>query len=247
MKTFIVILSFLFGSCEAIAQSNDCYKRLFQRGIEEFNKGNFSQAILKWKTAKDDCPDATLSDKKNLDSWIIKATEKQKLVLVDTKKTSPNIKVVTKKETVIKTVLKRDTIYVIKRDTTYIDKPVEKIIYKDRPVEKIVYVDKPVEKIVYRDRPEPYHQFGKGNGKITLFKTCNCYALKFWIDGEYAGSTSNIFSDGNNPECGNAYAVSKIVLSGKHRVQGEDNEGHSWDFYVTVYEDQCLVQGVRQN
>ncbi len=99
-------------------------------------------------------------------------------------------------------------------------------------------------RIEYRNKPEPYHPYGKGNGKLTLYKTCNCYNLKFWIDGEYAGQTKSIFSS-YDPSCGQEGTVSKIVLAGKHRIQGEDQENHSWDFYVTVTEDQCLVKGVK--
>jgi hypothetical protein len=97
---------------------------------------------------------------------------------------------------------------------------------------------------VYKEKPEPYHQFGKGNGKLTLFKTCNCYNLKFWIDGEYVGSTGSIFNSGD-PSCSANGTVSKVVLAGKHHIEGKDEENHSWDFYVTVFEDQCLVKGVK--
>ena len=95
----------------------------------------------------------------------------------------------------------------------------------------------------YRNKPEPYHPYGKGYGKITLYKTCNCYNLQFWIDGEFAGQTKSIFSS-YDPSCGQEGTVSKIVLAGKHRIQGEDKENHSWDFYVTVTEDKCLVKKV---
>jgi hypothetical protein len=233
MKGIVFFLSLSFFIVDAIAQNNDCYKRLLQRGIEEFDKGNYDQAILKWQTAKDNCPDVTASEKKILNNWITKAVTNQKSSLNDTSTPSRKIKTITQRDNIINT-------------SKVIEKSVEKIVYVDRPVEKVVYVEKPVEKIVYVDRPEPYHQFGKGYGKITLFKSCNCYNLKFWIDGEYIGFTSSIFNPGN-PECGNVNAVSKIVLSGKHRIQGQDEEGNNWDFYVTVYEDQCLVKGVRQN
>lgn len=127
----------------------------------------------------------------------------------------------------------------------------EKIVYKDTVIykespPKIEYRDKIVyqDKIIYQEKPEPFHQYGKGNGKITLFKTCNCLNLKFWIDGEYAGQTKTIFSS-NGPECGELGAVSKRVLSGKHHITAQDEENHSWDFYVTIIEDECLVRGVK--
>lgn len=128
----------------------------------------------------------------------------------------------------------------------------DKIVYKDRPVveyqDRIVYKDRPVveyqDRIVYKDKSETYHPYGKGYGKITLFKSCNCYNLKFWIDGNYAGQTNEIFNS-IKPYCGQNGTVSKIILSGKHRVQGKDQENHYWDFYITLSEDQCLVMGVK--
>ena len=99
---------------------------------------------------------------------------------------------------------------------------------------------------IYKDKPEPYHPYGKGYGKLTLFKNCNCYNLKFWIDGEFAGTTSIIFSL-NYPVCGENGTVSKIVLAVKHYIQGKDQENHSWNFYITSKEDECLVHGVNSN
>jgi len=129
---------------------------------------------------------------------------------------------------------------IIYRDTIiYKEKIVfrDTVIYKEHPP-KIEYRDK----IIYQEKPEPYHPYGKGNGQITLFKTCNCYNLNFWIDGELAGQTRNVFR--SDPACGDPGAVSKVVQSGKHHITARDEENHSWDFYVTVIEDECLVKGV---
>lgn len=229
MKGTTFLLSLLFFSVSVVAQNSDCYKRLLQRGIEEFEKENYSQAILKWQTAKDNCPDVTANEKKMLDSWIAKANEKQKITSGDTTKISTNIKVITKRDTLIKTVLKRDTIYVVKKDTTYVD----------RPVEKIVYVDKPVEKIVYRDRPEPYHPYGKGKCKIVVYTSCsNGGTTKVWIDGNYAGSFSIYLATGS-PSCDGSGFVSLVTISGKHHILAQDDSNREWDFHITVDEDEC--------
>ena len=247
MKVIIFLLSISLFSNEAISQNSDCYKRLLQRGIEEFDKENYSQAILKWKTAKDNCPDVTVNEKKSLDNWIIKATEKQKTISVDTTKTLTNIKVIIKRDTLIKTVLKRDTLYVIKRDTTYIEKPFEKKVYVDRPVEKIVYVDKPVEKIVYRDRPEPYHPYGKGNCKILVYVICRQGSpTKVWIDGEYAGTFEGYYEN-HEPDCDNIYSVKKITLSGKHHIQTQDSYNRTTKTHITVNEDVCYRMAIGCN
>lgn len=125
---------------------------------------------------------------------------------------------------------------IVYRDTVIYKESPPKIEYRD----KIVYQDK----IIYKEAPEPFHPYGKGNGKITLFKACNCYHLKIWIDGEYAGQTKIIFSS-SKPVCGQSGTVSKVVLSGKHHITAKDEEGHTWDFYLTVNEDQCLVKGFK--
>ncbi len=97
---------------------------------------------------------------------------------------------------------------------------------------------------VYKEKADSFHQFGKGNGKISLYKTCNCYNLKFWVDGEYIGKINLKYNSGI-PSCGEDGTVSKIVIAGKHHIIGKDEENHSWDFYVTVIEDECLIQGVK--
>ncbi len=100
------------------------------------------------------------------------------------------------------------------------------------------------ERVVYKNTPEPYHQYGKGNGSVTLYKLCNCYNLKFWIDGEYAGQATDVF-ESKISKCGVKGSVTKAVLAGKHRIQGQDQENHSWDFYVVVQEDECLILPIK--
>ncbi|MGN6177534.1 MAG: hypothetical protein ACTHNW_00020 [Mucilaginibacter sp.] len=110
-----------------------------------------------------------------------------------------------------------------------------KLVYRDR----VSYQDR----IVYRDPPESYHPYGKNYGRLTIFKTCNCYNLKVWIDGAYAGSVQEIYKYGQ-PSCAQSGTVSQILLAGKHHIQGKDQEGHTWSFYCTLNEDQCLIRGV---
>lgn len=108
-------------------------------------------------------------------------------------------------------------------------------VYQDRTLYK--------DKVVYRSPPEAYHPYGKGYGKLSFYKTCNCVNLKVWIDGEYVGQTNTRFKHGD-ASCGETGTVSKIVLTGRHRIQVQDDENHNWDYYVTVTEDGCSMQSL---
>jgi len=257
MKLTIILLSLLLICLKAVAQNDDCYKRLLERGTEEFNKHDFTKAILKWQTAKD-CPEITTKEKSILNELITKANKEQKIFANNSSKASKNI-------------AKRDTIYISKKvyvdklvekivyvdkpvekivyvdkpveKIVYVDKPIEKIVYVDKPIEKIVYVDKPIERIVYVDKPERDHEFGKGNGKIFIYTTCSKNGTtKVWIDGEYAGSF-NVYHK-SYVDCNSTGGVSKIVLSGKHHIQTKDDANAATDFYVTIHEDACLPQAI---
>ncbi|MBD1364570.1 hypothetical protein IDJ77_12190 [Mucilaginibacter sp. ZT4R22] len=139
--------------------------------------------------------------------------------------------------------LKNSSIVALQRDSiiTQLNDSIVKLTNK--PPEIIVqYRDR----VFYKDRPEPYHPYGKGYGKLTIFKRCNCYKLRFKIDGEYAGTISQIFSVGD-PVCGQEGTISRSVLAGKHHVEAQDNENHLWNFYIIVNEDQCLIKGLSIN
>ena len=102
----------------------------------------------------------------------------------------------------------------------------------NRPPE-IEYKDR----IVYKERPETYHPFGKGFGKLSIYKKCNCYSLDVSVDGVYWGRLTDVFT--NSVYCDQDGALTKIVMIGSHHIEGKDEEGHHWNFYATVAEDQC--------
>jgi len=95
------------------------------------------------------------------------------------------------------------------------------------------YQDRPV----YIQRPEPYHQYGKGYGRLVIYSVCVIGNLKIWVDGVYEGTVDKYYT--RDPGCSASAAVAKIVLAGKHHVQAQDGQGRNWAAYTTVTEDYC--------
>lgn len=245
MRVSYLIISLLFVTVLADAQS-DCYARLLNRGIEEFNNGNFKQAKLKWETAKTDCPSVTRSQKQKLNEWITKADSSITSVR-DTTKSFENVRVITKTDTIVKT----NTVVVEKPVIVYVEKPVEveKRVYVEveKPVEvlvrdtieKIVFVEKPKEANVNRKRAEQYHEFGNGNGKLMIFTTfSNGGNLRIWIDGNFEGSINTYYPKGE-ADCGAPGAFNKVLKAGSYYIVLKDDAGRKWDFDKLIYEDKC--------
>jgi hypothetical protein len=95
------------------------------------------------------------------------------------------------------------------------------------------YQDRPV----YLKRPEPYHQYGKGYGRLVIYSVCGNGNLKIWVDGVYEGTLDKYYT--RDPGCSASIAVAKITLAGKHHIQAQDGQGRNWDTYTTVIEDYC--------
>ncbi|HAQ65306.1 MAG TPA: hypothetical protein DCR43_05585 [Bacteroidales bacterium] len=97
------------------------------------------------------------------------------------------------------------------------------------------------------DRLNPYHQYGKDKGKLTIYTSCSDgVKTKVYIDGDYVGLLDEYFPSGF-PNCEyskTGSVISKIVLSGSHHIKAEDVQKRTWDFYVIVLEDQCNRQGL---
>lgn len=93
-------------------------------------------------------------------------------------------------------------------------------------------------RIEYRDKPEPYHTYGKGYGKLTIYSECStCTGIQVTVDGEYWGVLNYYFS--GQPNCGQNGTISKIVAVGKHHIKGKDKHNYTWDCYTIVKEDKC--------
>lgn len=93
-------------------------------------------------------------------------------------------------------------------------------------------------RIEYRDKPEPYHTYGKGYGKLTIYSECStCMGIHVTVDGEDWGVLNYYFS--GQPNCGQDGTISKIVSVGKHHIKGKDKNNYTWDYYTTVKEDKC--------
>lgn len=90
--------------------------------------------------------------------------------------------------------------------------------------------------------------YGTGNGKITIFKTCNyCPELEISIDGNFIGKLSQSFSTSSSPSCDANGTVSKILSAGRHHLSGQDNLGTSWDMMVSVPGGKCVLQEIKKD
>jgi hypothetical protein len=86
------------------------------------------------------------------------------------------------------------------------------------------------------------HPYGKDQGKLTVYKNCNCSDLKMWVDNQYIGEARSSFSE--TPPCGAAGTASVIVAAGGHRVTATDGGAGLWKFDATVREDSCTIHGL---
>ncbi len=89
--------------------------------------------------------------------------------------------------------------------------------------------------------------YGNGNGKITIFKTCNdCQDVKISIDGNYIGVLSQTFNSTSVPSCDADGTISKVLSSGRHHLSGQDSNRTSWDILISVPEGKCLLQEIKK-
>jgi hypothetical protein len=90
--------------------------------------------------------------------------------------------------------------------------------------------------------------YGQGNGKLTLYKTCNsCSNLEVSIDGQYVGTLSQTFDSSNLPVCDQDGTISKILTAGTHDITAKDDYGDTWNFQFPVKEGECLPHGLSKN
>jgi formylglycine-generating enzyme len=69
MKRILFLTLVLMSS--ALVQAQDCYEPLLNKGIAEYNAGNYETAKKKWTGALD-CPDLTNAQRQILNDWIAK-------------------------------------------------------------------------------------------------------------------------------------------------------------------------------
>ena len=67
-----IILLLIFSIIGVVAHAQDCYEPLLNKGIAEYNSGNYETAKKKWQSALDYCPDLTDSQKQTLNDWLSK-------------------------------------------------------------------------------------------------------------------------------------------------------------------------------
>ena len=87
-----------------------------------------------------------------------------------------------------------------------------------------------------------FHPYGNGNSKITIYSICgNTGAIKIWVDGNYKGTLTKYYLN-DSPDCnysGSGSVVNSIVRSGKHRISARSDDRRSWNFEISVKEDEC--------
>ncbi len=100
------------------------------------------------------------------------------------------------------------------------------------------------DRTVYKDKPEPYHRFGKNYCKLLVYTTCTSGYIKVWFDGDYVGQLTGHYSSA--PNCNSTdYTLYKTLTAGKHHIEAENTSTKStWDFYVTISEDDCYRHGL---
>ena len=110
MRAIILVLCFFLFCSSTGAQKMECYNRLLQRGIEEYNKNNLDQAILKWQAAKE-CPGITSKENKVLDEWI---GQTKKQIPLRAKQSPDSGKIIIIRDTLIRNFIRIDTLIVEK-------------------------------------------------------------------------------------------------------------------------------------
>lgn len=102
-------------------------------------------------------------------------------------------------------------------------------------------VTKYEDRVIYTERPEPYHQYGKGNGRLLVYTSCTTGYIRVWIDGQYWGELKSHYNDNFTPECNQTDGtLTNILSAGSHRIEAEDQSSNSkWSSYITISEDQC--------
>lgn len=100
------------------------------------------------------------------------------------------------------------------------------------------------ERIVYKDKPEPYHRFGKNNGRLLVYTTCTSGYIRVWFDGNYVGELTGHYS--SSPDCNSTdHTLNKILVAGRHQIKAVNTSTRAtWNFYVTLSEDDCQIQAL---
>ena len=110
--------------------------------------------------------------------------------------------------------------------------PITETSQNNRPAADTI-INEPTEtKETTSKQTMPVNPYGPGNGKMTIFKTCDNPEISISIDGNYIGKLSQTFNASSTPQCDAYGTISKILASGRHHISGEDSIGTSWDMMV---------------
>lgn len=86
--------------------------------------------------------------------------------------------------------------------------------------------------------------YGMGNGKVTIYKTCDeCVDVQIYIDGKWVCNLNRSFKDGR-PSCGDTSTFSAVIEAGDHQLTAKDRDGTEWDFRFTVHAGMCMSEKI---
>lgn len=136
-------------------------------------------------------------------------------------------------------ILKSEKIQELNRTITNQRNVLSKLAFNISQKEELISkLDNTVRELENKPPPEPYHQYGNGNGKLTVYSECNnCPSILVTVDGEDWGILKYYFS--GEPRCGQEGTITRVVLAGKHHIQGKDSNNRTWNYYIIVREDNC--------
>lgn len=217
----IIIFIFYFPSFFqiSIAQNLECYQNLLRKGIAQYDSRNYSEAILKWESALNNCPNLTPSQKNTLTTWITKA-----------KTSTTTKKIITQKSIIRKTLPQKTS---SKKQTRKRNNDTNEEWIEAKPLIDYSY-----------PKREPYHPYGEGYGRLFLYTNCGTGGkTNVWIDENFIGTWTKYYID-TIEECPywqEDEAATDIKLTiGQHHIKTKDALGAYTDFYVQIEEDVCL-------
>lgn len=91
------------------------------------------------------------------------------------------------------------------------------------------------------------NEFGKGNGKLSIFTEYEHGTTDVYVDGILMGQLNSYFPAGaSDPACGQDGTVSKIFEAGSHRFHAQNSDGTYWETTINVREGECFVQRLQK-
>lgn len=88
-----------------------------------------------------------------------------------------------------------------------------------------------------------YNEFGKGNGKLSVFTEYERGTTDVYVDDIFIGQLNSYFLAGTSrPVCGQEGTVNKILEAGSHQVRAKNSDGTYWETTTYVGDGECHRQ-----